>query len=91
MPADRLGLEPGDRLAKQSDRPAPRRQEPDDGADACALARAVSAEQCEQLAGLYRKRDALQHMAVAVKRIDAVDRHSSEQSICKSRGRIATP
>ena len=48
------------------------------------FARAVSAEQCEQLAGLYIKRDALQHMAVAVKAVHVFERQRV-RSECRAR------
>src|SRR5439155_1429283 len=67
---DRLRREPGDRLAEQADRAFARRQEADDRAHAGGLAGAVPAEQRENSPGSYFKRDAMQHVAVAVERVD---------------------
>src|SRR5947208_7209341 len=73
---DRLRREPGDRLAEQADRAFARRQEADDRAHAGGLAGAVPAEQRENSPRSYRKRDAMQHVAVAVERVDPLQRES---------------
>src|SRR5438445_532522 len=66
----------GDRLAEQADRAFARRQEADDRAHAGGLAGAVPAEQRENSPRSYRKRDAMQHVAVAVERVDPLQRES---------------
>src|SRR6267142_2849416 len=70
QPRDFLRAEPCDRFSEQADLSLRRRQESDDGGNTGGLARAIASQQSENLAGLKRKADVVQDMAVAVKRVN---------------------
>ena len=74
MARDRLGRQAPERLAEEPDLAVARRQEADDRAHAGRLAGAVAAEQREHAPRVQREGHVVQHVAVAVERVDAGER-----------------
>src|SRR5665213_2508943 len=64
-----FGTEAFDRLAKQPDIPVPRPQKADDRGDAGSLSRPVTPQQRQDAARRQGKADAVQDMAIAIKRM----------------------
>src|SRR5262245_32721272 len=70
---DHIRRQPTDLLAVKTDRASPRPEKAHDRVHAGGLARTVAAEQAEQPPRLQREGHAVQHVAVAVKGVDADD------------------